>query len=148
MDKVNLILNDMTDTRLAIHLDRLLRRIHSGLHRKAPEFDTERIGPGGDMILLTLDETGPAPIHTLTERLVRDKSQMTRSLQSLERKGLITRAQSDEDSRVSVISLTHKGCEVVEIHQHAIAETVGGALKNLEPADKHALADLLAKATP
>ena len=138
----------MTDTRLAIHLDRLLRRIHVALHRKAPQFDTERIGPGGAMVLLTLDELGPAPIHALTQRLVRDKSQMTRSLQSLERKGLVARAQSAEDSRVNVISLTEAGKSVVAVHQVALAETIDAALHELDGAEKAALADLLARATP
>ncbi|MEO1058707.1 MAG: hypothetical protein AAFY28_17520, partial [Actinomycetota bacterium] len=34
--------------------DRFMRRLHGGLHARAPEFDTERVGPGGGMILMTL----------------------------------------------------------------------------------------------
>lgn len=136
----------MADTHLAILLDRLVRRMHISLHKKAPQFDTERVGPSGAMLLLTLDEMGSGPLHALTARLARDKSQMTRLVQSLERKGLILRTPSTQDNRVTLVSLTPAGRDVVETHQAAIAETIEGSLTALSDAEKQQFQALLAKA--
>ena len=84
---------------LAILLDRFVRRIHLSLSAKAAEFDTYKIGAGGAIFLLTLDEMGTVPLSRLTAHMMRDKSQMTRLVRTMERKGLIVRSPSETDAR-------------------------------------------------
>ncbi|MEO1641356.1 MAG: MarR family transcriptional regulator [Pseudomonadota bacterium] len=137
----------MSDTHLAIHLDRLVRRIHASLSARAKTFDTDRVGPGGAILLLTLDEMGTAPLHRLAARLVRDKSQLTREVASLERKGMVRRQDCATDARVSLLSLTAKGAALVKTHQHALAEVLEETLQGMAEADKQKLAALLQSAT-
>lgn len=139
-------IKNMPDTNLAVLLDRFVRKMHTTLHVKAPEFDTEKIGPGGAMILLTLDELGEISMNALTQALMRDKSQMTRAVGPLERKGMIKRVQSLRDARVTIISLTDKGQEMVASLQRVLAETADHVLSPLTEEDKNTLQSLLARA--
>jgi len=79
----------MSDTELALLIDRFMRRIHGALQTKSSGFDRNNIGPGGGIILLTLSDMGCTGLSELTSRVARDKSQMTRSIRSLEAKGLL-----------------------------------------------------------
>ncbi|MEL7105435.1 MAG: MarR family transcriptional regulator [Pseudomonadota bacterium] len=128
---------------MAMLFDRLARRIHVSLQKAAPEFDTEKIGPGGAIILLTLNDLGPVPMVALARALVRDKSQMTRVVASLARKDLVTRSQNAEDSRVVTVGLTPKSRAVVLTHQKAIDAAVNGQLSALSEADRATLYRLL-----
>lgn len=134
------------DTHLAILLDRFMRRLHMALRRKAPGFDTERIGPGGALVLLTIEETGTIPLNQLTDCLVRDKSQMTRTVRALEGKGLVARRQCPTDSRVSLIALTEAGRAVVETHQREIAETIDETIGPLSEAERRVFQAVLERA--
>ena len=134
------------DTHLAVLLDRFMRRLHVSLRRKAPGFDTERIGPGGALVLLTIEETGTLPLNQLTECLVRDKSQMTRTVRALEGKGLVARRQCASDSRVSLISLTQTGRRVVETHQREIAQTIDDILGPLSGEERRTFQAVLERA--
>ena len=44
---------------LAVQVDRLMRRMNAGIEARAPLFDTDRVGPIGGMILLTIAEVQP-----------------------------------------------------------------------------------------
>ena len=134
----------MTNTHLAILLDQLLRRIHVRLHKKAKTFDTDKVGPGGAMILLTLEEHGPLPMQALTQYLVRDKSQMTRAVGPLERKGCLTRKAHPTDARVTLIEIKEKGRALVARHQFALADTLDEVLAPLSDAQRDTLQELLA----
>lgn len=94
---------------VAYLVDRFMRRISADLHHKAVEIDTDRVGPFGGMVLLTLSDIEPAPVQKLVEQMGRDKSQMTRAIKSLEDKGMIARRNCPEDGRVSLLELTQKG---------------------------------------
>ena len=136
----------MQDTELALLIDRFMRRIHSGVHAKAHEFDPERVGPGGGFVLLTIADMGCPELHELTKRVARDKSQMTRTIRSLETKGLVMREASEHDARVTLVSLTEAGEQVVEDLQHAVADTIGEILGVVSGPEKEALKSLLERA--
>ena len=138
----------MTDIELALLVDRFMRRIHAGVHRKAPQFDTERVGPGGGMILLTLADLGPAQMQELARRLARDKSQMTRAVRALEQKGLISRTASPEDGRASVVTLTQKGRRTVDTLRAVLAETIDEILGPIGDDKKQQLQELLRGVAP
>lgn len=134
-----------SDVEIGQLVDRLMRRVHVELNRKAPEFDPERIGPAGGMILMALADIQPAPMHELVRLIARDKSQVTRVLQSLHSKGLITREPSSQDGRVCVISLTEKGEGMVAKLRRVLTETIETILSPLDASEREQLTALLRK---
>lgn len=136
----------MADTELALLIDRFMRRIHFGLQAKAPGFDKENVGPGGGIILLTIADMGRPGLHELTRRVARDKSQMTRTVRSLEAKGLVERHGSANDARVTLVSLTPKGEDVVSQLRTAVAETIDEILVPISQIEKNQLKGLLQRA--
>lgn len=135
----------MSDVALAILLDRFVRRMHVSLRAKAPEFDTEKVGPAGGMILLMMAELGCVSMQEITGRFGRDKSQMTRAIQSLERKGLVERTQSTTDLRVSMVDLTPRGVEFADHLREVIAETIDEILSPVSEAERETLIKLLSR---
>ena len=135
----------MPDVEIARLVDRLMRRIHAALNAKSGEFDHHRVGPQGGILLITLGEIEPAPIQELVRRLARDKSQITRNVQSLERRGLIERRPDPGDARVSILALTAEGRKTVGELEVAIAEVLDDILSPLTAPDRHALKALLSK---
>ena len=127
-------------------LDRFMRHIHTDLGRKAPTFDTEKVGPVGGMMLMALADQEPIAIHELVRVIARDKAQVTRLLQTLGAKGLIEKSQSSVDGRVCVLRLTPKGWDTVKRLRSAIAETVDGLLGPLSGQERDTLKSLLKKA--
>ncbi len=98
---------------------------------------------GGGIVLLTIADMGCPGLHELTIRVARDKSQMTRTIRSLEAKGLVKRQISPSDARVSLISLSSAGEAVVGQLRGAVAETINEILGPISAADKERLKRLL-----
>lgn len=126
-------------------VDSLMRRIHAALNARAEEFDSHEVGPNGGILLLTLAEIEPARAQDLARRMSRDKSQMTRSVQSLERKGLVERRSLDGDARVVLLALTPEGRETVDVLQRAVAGVLAEILTPLADAERETLKGLLKK---
>lgn len=145
VDKVNNIVA-MQNIELALLVDRFMRKIHFGLQSKAHDFDRERVGPGGGIVLLTLADMGCPGLNELTRRVARDKSQMTRTIRSLETKGLVARRASPDDARVSLVHLTREGEAVVDELRQAVAETIGEILAPISRQEEKVLQDLLERA--
>lgn len=125
---------------LALQIDRLMRRLNARVHAQAPLFDTEKIGPIGGMVLMTLSEVQPAPMQRIAELMGRDKAQLSRLFANLERRELVRRAINDADQRSSFLSLTPKG----DVFVRRIKEVVSGALEEiLEPLAETEKAELL-----
>ena len=143
------ILSTKTDTpsdiEIARLVDRLMRRLHLALNARAAEFDRERLGPANGMLLLTLADIEPAPTHQLVEMMARDKSQMSRALQMLERRGLIRRDADPCDGRVTILQLTDHGHSIVGELQEAVAGVLGTLMADFSAQDRHAFRNLLGK---
>ncbi|MCR9088946.1 MAG: MarR family transcriptional regulator [Rhodobacteraceae bacterium] len=144
VDKVN-INPAGPDIEVARLIDRMTRRIHAALNARAAEFDRHRVGPAGGILLLTLADHEPARVQDLVRLMARDKGQMTRGVQALERKGLIARRDCADDARVSLLVLTEEGHRAVGELQHAVAEALDGILAPLPAADRRQLKAILAK---
>ena len=142
VDKVNQYLT-MPDVEIARLIDRLMRRINAGLNADAPQFDRHRLGPGGGIALLSLAEIEPARSQDLVHRMARDKSQMARTLQSLEKKGLIVRAPDPDDARAALLSLTEEGRRTVRELENAVAHVLEGVLAPFSPEERAAFKALL-----
>ena len=138
-----MLMNDPYE--VAYLVDRFMRRIAAGLHHKALEIDTERVGPLGGMLLLTLSDIEPAPIHRLVDQMGRDKSQMTRSIKSLEEKGMIERFPSQEDGRVSLLKLTQKGDEFVLQIKVILSIVIDTILEPISEKERRGLIEMLRK---
>ena len=134
------------DTEIGQLVDRFMRQIHGELGRKAPEFDVEKVGPAGGLVLMTLADLEPVPIHELVRVLARDKAQITRLLQSLGKKGLIERTPSAQDGRVCVLQLSARGRTTVAGLRHALAGTIDDVLTPLSQGERDTLKTLLRKA--
>ncbi len=138
----------MPDISLATNLDRFVRKIHVRLHARAKEFDKDKVGPGGAILLLTLEENGTLTLGELSRIMIRDKSQITREIASLIRKGMVAKTESKKDSRVSLVTLTDKGRNLVAKHHQELSEVLGELLGGLSPDEVRELSMLLAKAEP
>ncbi len=130
---------------IAYLVDRFMRRIAAGLHNRAVEVDTDRVGPLGGMILLTLADIEPAPIHRLVDQMGRDKSQMTRLIKTLEGKGMIERRGSADDRRVSVLQLTEKGRGFVTEIKKILSDVIDGILAPVPADERQGLIEALRK---
>ena len=128
---------------LALDVDRLMRLIHATLAPMAKEADTAKVRPVGGMILMTIADMEPVPIQTLTRRLGRDKAQMTRALQALERKGMIERHRCAQDARVWRVSLTGEGRALVTRFQDLLGEVIASLMTDVRAADREQFAATL-----
>ena len=129
----------------AYQVDRFMRRIAAGLHEKAVAIDTERVGPFGGMVLLTLSEAQPISVSALVEQMGRDKSQMTRIIKALEEKRMIARHTSPRDGRVSYLQLTKEGRDFVEDIKKILSEVIDGILGPLSESEQNGLLAVLRK---
>lgn len=146
VDLVNKMERPLSDTlSLAIHIDRLMRRIHADLRPKAMRVDEAKIGPLGGMALMTIEDNAPIAIHDLARLLARDKGQVTRFVQTLERKGLVSRTLDAEDGRVSRLALTARGGSQVAAFRAALAEVVEDMLIDIAADEKTQLLKTLQK---
>ena len=138
----------MSELSLALYRDRFVRRLHGSLVAKAADFDTDRIGPGGAMALLTIADLQEASMQEIATRLCRDKSQITRQIRVLEDKGIVHRETSEDDARSTRVSLTPKGTRMVETHRQAVEETIDEILSPISDDEKAILAQLLQRVVP
>ena len=127
------------------HLDKIMRRVLSELHKHIPRLDVEGIGPFGAMVIDGLSMVEPAPVQQLVQYMERDKSQMTRAIQLLESKELIERRKSEIDGRVDILSLTQKGRDFVEAVHEVMNQTVLKVLQPLTEDDHQQLLSVLRK---
>lgn len=97
------------------------------------------------MVLLTIEELEPAPLQRLGQRMARDKSQMTRIVQSLEGKGMVARSVSPEDGRVTLVRLTAKGRAFVGEISAILTAVIGEILEPLPASDRARLAAILSR---
>ena len=129
----------------AFQVDRFMRRLNARVHAQAPEFDREKVGPIGGMILMTLAEVQPAPMQRIATMMGRDKAQLSRMFSSLERKGLVTRSANSLDQRSSLLRLTPKGDQLVIAIKQAVGGAVSELLAPLDPEERVEMLRLLAK---
>ncbi|MEM1081417.1 MAG: MarR family transcriptional regulator [Pseudomonadota bacterium] len=135
----------MADVEIARLIDRLMRRIHSKLNAASSTFDHHQLGPAGGMLLLSVAEHAPLQAQQLAELLARDKAQIARAVQSLERKGLVTREDNPDDGRAKLLRLTQEGQRTVDVLEQAVAEALQDILSPLSSANHRQLKDLLRK---
>ena len=130
---------------LAFQVDRLMRRMNAGIEARAPDFDTERVGPIGGMTLLSIAEVQPVPMQTIAQMMGRDKGQLSRSISMMERRGLVSREPNEADQRSTLLRLTDKGEDLVGSIKAALDEVLGELLEPLETGERTELLRILKK---
>lgn len=94
-------------------------------------------------VLQCLGEEHGQRLTTLSERLLRAKSTITRIIDQLERDGLVIRMSDDDDRRAQRVVLTPEGAEVLskahDAHQQALVYRVEQALSEPEQTEFCAL---------
>jgi DNA-binding MarR family transcriptional regulator len=135
----------MLEDEIALLLDRLIRYAHSNLHKRAILLREEGLQPTDGILMIALKGIQPAPMHDLVEQLARHKSQVTRTVQKLEEKGLITRTESEDDARVRVLNLTSEGRRLADELRGDVVETLRELLAPLPKSDQQSLRLLLKK---
>ena len=125
----------MSKTTLDIHaLMELFLRHYIRCMTKA----VKDLGYGGapqDMRVLFLSMKDPGiSISQIVDEMGRDKSQITRKVKDLEKKGLLIRKPHEDDKRVSTLYLTKEGekiaVELNKIKQNVLDEVLSPLNKN------------------
>ncbi|MEL6860915.1 MAG: MarR family transcriptional regulator [Pseudomonadota bacterium] len=136
-------LND--EATLALQIDRLMRRFHSDLHPRAQAVDQEKVGPIGGMILYVISETSPTTAQAISETLGRDKSQVSRVISLLTRKGLVETTAHERDARSVSLRLSKQGDLQLAAFNGAMVETTKSVLEPLSQDELHQFSGLLTK---
>lgn len=136
-------LND--EASLALQIDRMMRRFHSDLHPRAQSIDEEKIGPIGGMILLVISETSPITAQAISTTLGRDKSQVSRIVSLLIKKGLLETVTAQSDARRTELYLSEKGALQVAAFNGAMVEATKALLGHLSASEIDQFSDLLSK---
>ena len=133
------------DATLALQIDRLMRRFHSDMHPRAQKVDADKVGPIGGMILFVISEQSPITAGEIGTLLGRDKSQVSRIVSLLIRKGLIEKTAPDGDARRAPLRLSDKGALQVAAFHGALVETSKSVLGPLSRDERARFSELLAK---
>ncbi|MEL7128304.1 MAG: winged helix DNA-binding protein [Pseudomonadota bacterium] len=122
-----------------------MRRFHADLHPIAQRVDREKVGPIGGMVLFVISEAGETTAQSIASTLRRDKSQVSRVVSLLVRKGLVEKFANDDDARSSRLRLTEKGMLQVAAFNGALVETTANILVGLDRNEVRQFSELLAK---
>lgn len=89
--------------------------------------------------LLELADAGQLTVQAVADMLLIDKSNASRTLKSLEERGLVKLTPCDQDRRSKQVSLTRKGQASVEKVNDEANELVAGAVRLLSPDEINAV---------
>lgn len=118
---------------LVYAMDRFMRRMQMAMQERVPTCTTHDIGPLTGRALMTIHAREPLSMQDLAAEMTRDKSQMTRQVQTLLSQGLVIRSPSPDDGRVMELRLTDKGRALVDLLQGLLAEVLEDLLTPLTP---------------
>lgn len=93
--------------------------------------------------VMWLHEHNPSSVSELAEHAVIRLSTMTRVVQRLEKRGLVTVARRAADARVTDVHITSNGEQVVKQLRAVASRVYQAAFKDFDPADIETLNDLL-----
>jgi MarR family transcriptional regulator, organic hydroperoxide resistance regulator len=93
--------------------------------------------------IMWLHECNPSSVSEIAEHSVMRLSTMTRVVQRLEKRGLVTLARRAADARVTDVHITPAGEKVVKQVRSVASRVYQAAFKDLDAADIETLNDLL-----
>ncbi|MCI0711342.1 MAG: MarR family transcriptional regulator [Chloroflexi bacterium] len=118
-------------------------------HRKLAEAAFSEVGlyPGQEMILFELWEEEGLTQSQLAENVCVEPPTVTKTLQRLERAGIVERRQDVEDARVSRVYLTPEGAALRDQVQQMWDDLEAMTIKGLTDAEKALLLRLIEQIT-
>lgn len=96
-------------------------------------------------VLMALREWGQSTAADVARNICHDAGSLTRILDELEERGLITRARSETDRRVVALTLTAKGLSTVETLLPRVVEFWNGLLGDFSHMEIKSLVKLLTR---
>lgn len=114
------------------------------------EASSDVVSPSQNTVLALLSKRGPLTMRQLADIERVQAPTMTRTVNHLCERGLVTRADHPTDGRQVVINLTDEGRTVLEDSRRLRAAWLAGRLEGLPPTDRAALhraAELLLEMT-
>lgn len=122
-----------------------MRRFHSDLHPRAQTIDKEKVGPIGGMIMYEISEKPRITAQEISVSIRRDKSQVSRVVSLLLRKGLLEKSADHNDARRTELCLSRKGKLQLAAFNGALVETTKSMLGHLSSAEAKQFSKLLSK---
>lgn len=108
------------------------RALFQNLERTLAPFG---VTPGEWNALNQLDHHGPLSQKRLAEALQKEQATITRTVDRMQRKGLVTRTPDPKDRRANIVSLTPASQKLLgEIEPHAIS-AAKGTVAGVSPED-------------
>jgi MarR family transcriptional regulator, organic hydroperoxide resistance regulator len=137
-------MSDQLQGYIGYHLLQALRA-----HRRLAEAAFSEIGlyPGQEMLLFQLWQEEGVTQSQLVEKLCVEPPTVTKTLQRLEKAGIIERKQDPEDARVSRVFLTPKGEALKEQVQKIWRDLEARTTKNLSEVEQAFMLRLLEQIT-
>lgn len=104
-----------------------------------------RLSPAGRQALAVLEGAGrPLSPTTIAERLLVTTASMTSLLDTLERRGLLTRSPDPDDRRKVLVTLTEDGRQVVDQFLPQVVAVQTALMAGLTETQRHQLLESLA----
>jgi DNA-binding MarR family transcriptional regulator len=128
----------------------LLRRGRNMLTSQVETLFKEKLGPGGIpyvqwVILMCLRDSLARTPSELSQYICHDSGALTRVLDQMEERGIITRERSHEDRRVVDLALTPEGIRTVESHIGIIVDYYNELLADFSREEVDTLLRLLTR---
>lgn len=118
------------------------RALFQNLERTLAPFG---VTPGEWNALNQLDHFGPLTQKRLADALQKEQATITRSVDRMERKGLVTRTPDPKDRRANIISLTPAAQQLLtEIEPHAV-EAAQGIVADIDQSELDTFFDVLTR---
>lgn len=115
----------------------ILRRVDAELLRR---YDLPVTG--AELLYLLRHAPAPVRVTDLSEKVLISQSSVSRTLDRMERRGLVRRSTSSDDGRATVVSITAAGTRLLQAMRAAEEEIVGEMLVDrLDAAKIEALVD-------
>jgi DNA-binding MarR family transcriptional regulator len=127
-----------TGEQVLLALWRVIRRLKSGAANPAGD-------PAALHIVHMVKEHGPLRLTALAEAAMLDASTVSRHVQHLEAAGQLARTPDPDDRRATLIELTESGHALLREALAVRGRLLDAVLADWDPADRDALARLLAR---
>lgn len=98
-------------------------------------------------LLVTLSLNGPMSMSALSDRAGIAPEQTTRAIRHLREMGLVSSDRSEENRRVVIASITNKGLQAMEEHEHQIRARLDAGLNGLSDKEIAQLAEISRQAS-
>jgi DNA-binding MarR family transcriptional regulator len=92
-----------------------------------------------------LKNCGKMNLSQMSEKLLCDPAHVTRTVDALERRGLVLRQRAGEDRRVTQVSLTKKGRDLYQVISQRYEKITQERISALSEAEQLTLKELLGK---